>query len=161
RQSGRGPVSWIHNGRNMLTPIFSAARTPPPLRGGVNWSLTLLLLPFTLIAQTTGTIAGRVSAANGTPVAGAFVLLDAGSRPLAQTDADGRYRIGGVSPGTHIVVVRASGFAASTKTIDVGRDGATADFTVSPTAATLSAVTVIGTRSDLAETRERVFQVAG
>ena len=89
------------------------------------------------------------------------MLVDAGSRPLAQTDAEGRYRIGGVAPGSHIIVVRASGFAPSTKTIDVGRDAVQADFTVSPTAATLSAVTVIGTRSDLAETRERMFQVAG
>src|SRR4029078_10215710 len=146
----------------MLTTTFSAADARPRLRGRVTWSLALLLLlPFALIAQTAGTIAGRVSAANGTPVVGAFILLDAGNRPLAQTDAEGRYRIAGVSLGTHIVVVRAPGFAQSTKTIDVGRDAAQADFTVNPTAATLSAVTVIGTRSDLAQTRERILQVAG
>ncbi len=145
----------------MLPTTFSAADARPRVRGRVTWSLALLLLPFALIAQTPGTIAGRVSAANGTPVAGAFILLDAGNQPLAQTDAEGRYRIAGVSPGTHIVVVRASGFAPSTKTIDVALDAAEADFTVSPTAATLSAVTVIGTRSDLAQTRERILQVAG
>src|SRR4029077_12153742 len=108
------------NGRNMLSTTFSAAGARPRLRGRVSWSLALLVLPFTLIAQTAGTITGRVSAANGTPVAGAFMLVDAGSRPLAQTDAEGRFRIGGVAPGSHIIVVRASGFAPSTKTIDVG-----------------------------------------
>jgi iron complex outermembrane receptor protein len=120
-----------------------------------------LLLPCALAAQTAGTIAGRVTAANGTPVVGAFILLDAGSRPLAQTDTDGRYRVAGVAAGSHTVVARATSFASGTRTIDVGSAPARVDFTLSPTAATLSAVTVIGTRSDLAETRERVFQVAG
>ena len=46
----------------MLSTTFSAADARPRLRGRVSWSLALLLLPFTLIAQTAGTIAGRVSA---------------------------------------------------------------------------------------------------
>jgi len=145
----------------MPTPTFSAPFTRPHLRRRVSWLLTFFLLPFTLSAQTSGTISGRVSTNTGTAVAGAFILLDAASRPLAQTDAEGRYRITSVSTGTHTVVVRASGFAASTQTVEVSAAVATADFTVSPTAATLSAVTVIGTRSDLAETRERLAQVAG
>jgi len=140
---------------------FDAFSACPPLRRHLRWSLPLLLIPFTLFAQAGGTIAGRVAGATGTPVAGAFILIDAGTRPLAQTDTDGRYRIAGVTLGTHTVVVRASGFAVNTRAVDVGAAPATADFTMSPTAATLSAVTVIGTRSDLAETRERAFQVAG
>ena len=126
----------------MLPGRIGAFLARPRLRRRASWSLSLVLIPFALVAQSAGTIAGRVAAANGTPVAGAFILIDAGTRPLAQTVADGRYRIAAVAHGTHTVVVRAWGFAVSTRAVDVGATPATAEFTVSPTAATLSAVTV-------------------
>ena len=71
----------------MFTDVFIAAAARVTSRAVERGSrlLALLLIPFPLAAQTAGSISGRVTA-NGTPVVGAFILLDAGSRPLAQTD---------------------------------------------------------------------------
>jgi iron complex outermembrane receptor protein len=114
-----------------------------------------------LRAQSTGTVAGRVvSSTTGTPAIGAFILVDGGT-PKSQTDADGRYTVRGIAVGKHTVEVR-RGTVASTIEVDV-RAGSTvtADFTLRDAAAVLAAVTVIGTRTDLDETRERAARVPG
>ena len=124
-----------------------------------------LLVPALLPAQGTGTIEGRIVATEGssrTPIVGAFVLVDSATRPSAQTDADGRYHIPNVPAGAHVVQARRVGYAPATKAITLDAGGtATADLSLTTTAAALSAVTVIGTRGDLAETRERLLQVPG
>jgi hypothetical protein len=51
------------------------------------------------------------------PIAGAEVSL-AGRTP-ATTDADGRFRFGGVSAGTHNLTTRAAGFTTTTTSITV------------------------------------------
>ncbi|HWH50711.1 MAG TPA: TonB-dependent receptor plug domain-containing protein, partial [Gemmatimonadaceae bacterium] len=114
-----------------------------------------------LAAQTTGTIAGQIVGPDRAPVVGAFLLLDGSTRPVAQSDDQGRYRIPGVAAGTHNVTARAVGFAAADQSVDVDAATATVNFTLSAAAAALKAVTVIGTRTDLAETRERVLEVPG
>lgn len=121
----------------------------------------LLVLAPSLDAQSAGTIAGRVtSASTGTPIVGAFILVDGGA-PKAQTDGDGRYRVAGVAAGTHTVDAR-RGTATATRVIDlIAGATATADFALHDAPPVLAAVTVIGTRTDLDETRERAAQVPG
>lgn len=114
-----------------------------------------------LRAQSSGTVAGRViSSTTGAPAIGAFILVDGGT-PKAQTDADGRFTVTGIAPGKHTVEVR-RGTASATVDVDV-RAGSTttADLTLRDATAVLAAVTVIGTRTDLDETRERAARVPG
>jgi iron complex outermembrane receptor protein len=101
-----------------------------------------------------------MSAATGTPIVGAFILVDGGT-PKARTDVDGRYRVVGVAAGTHTIEAR-RGTAAATAAVDVAPGAtASADFTLRDAPPVLAAVTVIGTRTDLDETRERAAQVPG
>jgi len=108
------------------------------------------------------TISGRVAATgSGNPIVGALISLDSAA-PAAQASSTGQYRLTGVSPGNHVVSVRRVGYATVSKNVDVTA-GTTArlDFTLSVNPATLGNVTVIGTRTDLDETRERAAEVPG
>ena len=129
-------------------------------------SLAALVAPVALAAQSpttgSGAIAGRVIGRGDEPVVGAFILLDGATRPATQSDADGRYRIDSVAPGTHTVEARRVGYLAARRTVDVAAGAvAAADVALAADVATLHPVTVIGTRSDFAETRARAFQVPG
>ena len=130
-------------------------------------ALPVLLLVFILgatrplMAQGTSITGRVVSQENGAPVVGAFISLD-GGLPLAQSDADGRFVLPGVVTGSHTVQVRRVGYATSDMTITL--DGAaTFDITITlaPEVAVMRAVTVIGTKSDLDETRQRIALVPG
>ena len=79
-----------------------------------------------------------------------MTLLDGVTRPAAQTDARGRYRVDGVAPGRHTVEARRTGFAPASRTVDVPGGGvATVDLALAPAVSTLATVTVIGTRSEV------------
>jgi iron complex outermembrane receptor protein len=121
-----------------------------------------LIAPAALLPQTPGAVTGRILSTDGDPVIGAFILLDGIARPVAQTDARGRYRVDGLAPGRHTVEGRRSGYSAATAAVHVVPGStATADLILAPAVSTLATVTVIGTRGDLAETRERMAQVPG
>ncbi len=62
--------------------------------------LTLLLISFDLVAQTSGKISGRVVDENGEPLVGANVLI-VGSNRGAATDPEGYYSIINVRAGTY------------------------------------------------------------
>jgi iron complex outermembrane receptor protein len=124
--------------------------------------IATLLAASPLAAQATGSISGRaVSDDSATALAGAFISLD-GGRSVSQTDAGGRFRIDAVPAGTHTIEVRRFGFALLRREVHVapGSDVAL-ELRLTPSAAALAAVTVIGTKSDLAETRERLARVPG
>ncbi|MFN8177859.1 MAG: TonB-dependent receptor [bacterium] len=74
------------------------------LRSRLSWFLVapalLLSAPGNLLAGTTGTIAGRVLDQNQHPVVAATIVL-VGQRLGAYSDAEGRYRIARVPPGTY------------------------------------------------------------
>ena len=134
-------------------------------RAGAATAFALLLaasLPAAaLSAQDSAAVNGQVTARDGAPVVGAFILIDSAKVPAAQTDANGRYTITAVSPGMHAITARRTGFAPATIELTAGDTVAIGDIVLDPVAATLSAVTVIGSRSDLAETRLRLQQVPG
>lgn len=82
------------------------------LTGG--YLLLLLLTPFLVIAATTGTIAGVVSAGSGEALVGATVAID-GTPFGTMTDAGGEYYIPRLSPGTYSVTARMVGMGSVTK----------------------------------------------
>ena len=126
-------------------------------RGGA-WALTLLAAPA-LLAQ--GSVAGRVTGTDGLPVVGAYILLDSSTSPAAQSDAEGRFTIASFPAGPHSLTARRTGYVPGSVTVDASI-ATTTDIVLEPVAATtLSAVTVIGSRGDIAETRTRLQTVPG
>jgi iron complex outermembrane receptor protein len=126
--------------------------------------VTLTALTFftsSLAAQDTGAIAVRVVSEAGRPVVGALIVLD-GTRPAGQSDSTGRLIITAVSAGTHTVSARRLGYSSSLDTV-IARAGETLtlDVTLRTEPSVLRAVTVIGTRTDLDETRARMAEVPG
>lgn len=94
--------------------------------------LSLLALPSSG-AQSTTTLAGRVTdAATGRPVAGATVVVD-GTVREARTDAEGRYRLAGVRAGTVRLRVARSGFQSATAAATIAEGAeASADVALAP-----------------------------
>ena len=73
----------------------------------------LVLAPVCVLAGTTGTIAGRVIDPDGRPVVAATVVV-VGTRLGAYTDAEGKFNILNVAPGTFAVKASRLGFNAVT-----------------------------------------------
>ena len=110
----------------------------------------------------TGSLSGTVIAADAArPAQGATVFVD-GERIAVKTDAEGHFHVADVAPGMHSLEVRLSGYASITRQIEItacSQENAT--FRMNPVTTALAAVTIIGTRTDLAETRARMAQVPG
>ena len=53
-------------------------------------AVLVTLFPFAARTQGGATITGRVSAADGAVIVGAFILVDSAGQPAAQTGVDGR-----------------------------------------------------------------------
>lgn len=65
---------------------------------------------------TTGAISGTVVAPNGSPLAGAKVILDGGRGQIVRvTDANGTFRASALIPGQYLLTVTAPGFETATK----------------------------------------------
>ena len=130
-------------------------------RIGILCACLSLLLARGLTAQGTGAIAGQVySNASGVPVEAAIIVID--SIPRTQTDAQGRFRVEGLSAGEHTISVRRIGYAEWLMPATV-RAGATHTMGIGLGSATnvLRPVTVIGTRTDLDQTREQMAEIPG
>jgi iron complex outermembrane receptor protein len=121
----------------------------------------ILVVASPLGAQSTGSVTGTVLSSGGAPVIGAFISVD-DAPPTVQTDATGQFRIDSVTVGAHVIHVRRTGYVESADSI-VAQPNAVAQLsvTLSQKVATLAGVTVIGTKSDLAETRQRLAEVPG
>jgi iron complex outermembrane receptor protein len=114
-----------------------------------------------LTAQTVGEISGKVLTAANAPVVGAFISID-DAAPATQTDAEGNFRIGGVATGNHILHVRRSGYVESADSVVVSTDAPSQiEIRLADKVATLAGVTVIGTKTDLDETREQLAKIPG
>ncbi|HEX2090769.1 MAG TPA: TonB-dependent receptor [Longimicrobiaceae bacterium] len=107
--------------------------------------LAIVVLPGSVIAQTTGTVTGRVTDQQQQPVAGAQVLVVGGSA-RAVTDQSGNYRLTGVRAGSVQVSATRLGFDTRTQTVNVTAGGtANADFTLSSSALEIGGLVVTAT----------------
>lgn len=107
--------------------------------------LFALLLPAgQLLAQQSGSIAGKVTDDRGAGLVGAQVLIDGGTKG-AVSGVDGAYEITGVPAGSHRVMVRLIGYRAKTDTVNVSGGRVTQDFTLAADPLKLDAVVVTGT----------------
>ncbi len=109
-------------------------------------ALALSALPAPGVAQVQGdTLTGRVTDTTGAPLAGARVTI-VGTRFGAGSDADGRYLIANLPPGTYRVQARLIGYAVAegANIVVTGGRTATADFRLVPQAIELNPVVTIG-----------------
>jgi hypothetical protein len=98
-----------------------------------------------------GTVRGRVTDANRTPLPGALVQV-AGTSTGVTTSASGEFELRGVPPGGQRITARRIGYAPDTLGVTVvGGQPATADFTLVPEQVSLQSVVV----TSQAEARSR------
>jgi len=110
------------------------------------FALIGLFAPALVAAQTTGSVQGVVTdAANGQPLPNTQVRID-GTMLGALSDVAGRYTVPSVPPGRRVVVARRIGYSEARREVAVSAGAAaTADFTMTASATTLSEVIVTGT----------------
>ena len=115
-------------------------------------SLALAATGAARLAAQTGAVSGVVTGANtGLPLAGAAVRL-AGTEIRGLTDAGGRYRLVGVSPGSYTVSLAAAGYRALSRRVQIVPDTTReADFHLVPAAINPGGVV----RGDVAGPAER------
>jgi iron complex outermembrane receptor protein len=112
-------------------------------------------------AQRAGEIAGRVIESDSLPVSEATVVL-VGAGRSTRTGADGRFRFAAVAPGAWSLRVERIGYRTRTVPLTVGTaEPRVVTIALTRTSVDLGAVTVIGTRDDLDETRDRLALVPG
>jgi TonB-dependent starch-binding outer membrane protein SusC len=125
---------------------MNAPRGPRMLLLGAALALTLGLVPPSLAGQETGSVRGRVIAANSMrPLSGAQVSMPGTGRG-SLTNAQGEYLILNVPSGAQTVRVQMIGYASATETVTVGAGQiAVADFSLAEEALRLDEVVVTGT----------------
>ncbi|HWC72501.1 MAG TPA: TonB-dependent receptor, partial [Gemmatimonadales bacterium] len=107
--------------------------------------LSFAFLPSVVLAQ--GSITGKVSDAQGAPLARAMVSAE-GSGLSATTNDQGRYEIRGVAPGTYTMRVRLLGYLPQSARVIIGQTAVVQDFTLAVQAISLSPVdVVVGSRA--------------
>ncbi len=110
----------------------------------------LLLLPFTLIASSTGIIAGSVKDTDGNPLVGATVLIE-GTPYGAMTSPQGEYVISALPIGYYIVRVQMVGRVTTTISgVAVEADNLSRiDFELEEDASGSTVITVTQTRTNI------------
>ena len=87
--------------------------------------------PLEIVLERGGTLEGRVTEWNGTPVRGADVSSGAGplawGQPRTRTDAQGRFRLEGVPPGSPRIWASRPGYAAADVSVRLEPGGRLAD----------------------------------
>jgi iron complex outermembrane receptor protein len=142
-------------------PVQSSFRRISPLARFIAAVTAIVLLAAPVTAQSSGSVTGTVVTPANAPVVGAFISIDS-APPQTQTDASGKFRLDGIASGSHVVHVRRSGYREAISSVVVPSDTvAQLDVVLSEKIATLPGVTVIGTKTDLAETRERMNEIPG
>ena len=116
-------------------------------RRAIGRAAFLAMLPAALVAQAaTGTVSGRVTTGGEAIVAGTVVATGTGRG--TQTRADGSYRLT-LTVGRYELRARAVGFASGRDSVTITAGGtATVNFALEKRAATLEAVTTLGTRGE-------------
>jgi len=106
------------------------------------WIFLILNLSFA-VGQT---ISGTVTDENGNGLAGANVTVE-GTNMGAAANSSGSYSISGVAPGTYTVTASFIGYSSSSRSVNVGDGGATANFSLAASALAGAGVFVTGTRA--------------
>jgi iron complex outermembrane receptor protein len=111
--------------------------------------LLMLLSAVSLSAQAQrGAIQGRIVTADGQPAASVSVGIQGTTRG-ADTDAQGNYRISGLTPGVYSLGVRLVGFGAQERNVTVAAgQTVTQDFQLSESQQQLQEVVVQGARTN-------------
>ena len=116
-------------------------------RRGFVFLLALLCIPRLVAAQggTTGTITGTVTSQdNKAPVTGVNVFVVGTSR-ASLTNAEGKYVITGVTPGTHTLRASSIGYGVKDQQITVRAGTSQAiNFTLDPEAVALKEIVAVG-----------------
>lgn len=123
--------------------------------------LILVIGIFTIqgMAQT-GSITGRVTYGDGTPLHDASVQI-VQTQQSVRTDPDGKYQLTGLAPGRYTVLVHLEGFADSSRTVTLGASGSVnADFKLQITALKEEVtVTASGTEQSVFDSFQTVSSV--
>ena len=97
----------------------------------------------------------------GAGVSGAMVSIEGGVVNM-QTGPDGAFRFSGLRPGKFKLVARRLGFAPAEQQVALkAAEEATIELVLRPRATQLAELSVIGTRADLDERRDRLAEVPG
>ena len=105
------------------------------------WIFLILNLSFAVAQSISGTVTDK----NGNGMAGANVTVE-GTNMGAAANSSGSYSISGVSPGTYTVSASYIGYNTASKSVNVGSEGATVNFSLASAALSASEVSVIGSR---------------
>ncbi|HUP51821.1 MAG TPA: TonB-dependent receptor plug domain-containing protein, partial [Longimicrobiales bacterium] len=151
----------------MVLRSAQSRRQPGPPRSRRSCLALLLAIAASWVAATdvhaqdTGSISGRVTEAGGATVVAAQVSLDGGQRGTLTNDL-GTFRLSDVPAGTHTLSVVRIGYATFEAEVSVTA-GSTAgvEVVLESTAVPLAALTVIGSREELDETRREMRQIPG
>ncbi len=128
-----------HRTARAATRVLAALATALPL--GV---AAAAAAPAAAPAQQAGRVAGTVTVEGGQPLASVQVLV-VGTRFGALTDEQGRFSIGGVTPGAHTVRAQRIGYRPSEQAVSVAAGQvATVNLTLAAAPTTLTAQVVVG-----------------
>lgn len=109
-------------------------------------ALLFLVIPLTVLGQSTGRITGAVAVAEGTPLAGINVYLE-GTTLGAASQPDGAYQIEHIPAGSYTLVASGVGYKAQRRAVAVGSgETVTVDFIFDETHLLLPEVEVVGRR---------------
>lgn len=123
-------------------------------------ALLAAIAPAARAAQQDGVVRGRITDPEGAPVARATVVLT-GTLYRTESDADGSFVLSGIPDGRYRLRAERIGYAPAEAAVSVMRGAAQVVLTMTPVSVTLRELTVIGSREDLAQLRERLSHVPG
>jgi TonB-linked SusC/RagA family outer membrane protein len=105
----------------------------------------LLSVPSVAFGQATGVISGTVTDSAGAPLIGARVSVEGATVAAAGIGRTGRYRLVGITAGTHTVRARQIGYRQEQRTVTVNAGDTTAlDFRLSRAPVELAAIVSTG-----------------
>lgn len=131
-------------------------------RSALPVAVTLLVaaVPGAARAQEAGVVRGTVVDDDETPLAAALVVIE-GRGLETSSDEAGRFVFRSVPPGRHLLRATLLGYGSTTSPVVVGGKDVTTRIVMSARPIELRAVTVIGTRTDLEEVRDRMRRIPG